>query len=335
MNHGSHIHKQRKKVKVKAHLLFKIHQMLRDGVPNREYASFIYPISNRSFCICNGSFMLHPTSSFKDCCDLKYGFDVKVLLDVGHVCEVENGFQSQWLSNVCKAQQFMQSVQKAANVVKVETGAEEWWESYSPFKDTRSSLNSMQFVKKYASVAVLNGQLYHFGGEGFHTGNLNNSSLQRISGFKDHPYVGKTYILLELQLRTDSVSLVVLMDAIAPQRCRYNNALHYHIESMIYSCLESRNNTIIDHLFKGCGLLSKILQTYSNPVLSREHNEEDVFDNVIQRVIQVKNSFLFDAHTWTTNCHSRHTSIIQIRDYRNVEPGCSWILDEYILLFID
>ncbi|GKA33566.1 putative development/cell death domain, kelch-type beta propeller containing protein, partial [Tanacetum coccineum] len=42
-------------------------------------------------------------------------------------------------------------------------------ESYSPFKDTKSSLNSMQFVKKYASAAVLNGELYHFGGEGFHT----------------------------------------------------------------------------------------------------------------------------------------------------------------------
>ncbi|PWA57187.1 hypothetical protein CTI12_AA411480 [Artemisia annua] len=42
-------------------------------------------------------------------------------------------------------------------------------ESYSPFKDTRSSLNSMQFVKKYASAAILNGELYHFGGEGFHT----------------------------------------------------------------------------------------------------------------------------------------------------------------------
>ncbi|GJZ01839.1 putative development/cell death domain, kelch-type beta propeller containing protein, partial [Tanacetum coccineum] len=42
-------------------------------------------------------------------------------------------------------------------------------ESYCPFKDTKSSLNSMQFVKKYASAAILNGELYHFGGEGFHT----------------------------------------------------------------------------------------------------------------------------------------------------------------------
>ncbi|GJV97482.1 putative development/cell death domain, kelch-type beta propeller containing protein, partial [Tanacetum coccineum] len=42
-------------------------------------------------------------------------------------------------------------------------------ESYSPFKDKKSSLSSMQFVKKYASAAILNGELYHFGGEGFHT----------------------------------------------------------------------------------------------------------------------------------------------------------------------
>ncbi|PWA88848.1 SIT4 phosphatase-associated family protein [Artemisia annua] len=53
----------------------------------------------------------------------------------------------------------------------------------------------------------------------------------------------------------------------------YNNALHHHIESIIYSCLESTNNTIIDHLFQGCGLLSKILQTDSNPVLSGEDNQ--------------------------------------------------------------
>nr|XP_043609147.1 serine/threonine-protein phosphatase 6 regulatory subunit 3-like isoform X2 [Erigeron canadensis] len=53
----------------------------------------------------------------------------------------------------------------------------------------------------------------------------------------------------------------------------YNNALHHHIESIIYSCLESTNDTIIDHLFQGCGLLTKILQTDNNPFLSGELNQ--------------------------------------------------------------
>ncbi|XP_076938173.1 uncharacterized protein LOC143606219 [Bidens hawaiensis] len=53
----------------------------------------------------------------------------------------------------------------------------------------------------------------------------------------------------------------------------YNSALHHHIESIIFSCLESTNNTIIDHLFQGCDLLTKILQTDNNPVLSEEPNQ--------------------------------------------------------------
>lgn len=53
----------------------------------------------------------------------------------------------------------------------------------------------------------------------------------------------------------------------------FNNALHHHIESIIYSCLESTNNTIIEHLFQGCGLFAKILQTENNPFLSGESNQ--------------------------------------------------------------
>ncbi|KAJ9558882.1 hypothetical protein OSB04_013496 [Centaurea solstitialis] len=52
----------------------------------------------------------------------------------------------------------------------------------------------------------------------------------------------------------------------------YNNALHHHVESIIFSCLESTNDTIIDHLFQGCGLLVKILQTDNTSVVSGELN---------------------------------------------------------------
>lgn len=52
----------------------------------------------------------------------------------------------------------------------------------------------------------------------------------------------------------------------------YNNALHHHVESIIYSCLESKNNTIIDHLFLECSLTTKILQTDKTPILSGDIN---------------------------------------------------------------
>ncbi|KAL2557467.1 SIT4 phosphatase-associated family protein [Forsythia ovata] len=53
----------------------------------------------------------------------------------------------------------------------------------------------------------------------------------------------------------------------------YNNALHHHVESIIYSCLESKNNAIVDHILQECNLIGKILQTDKNPTLSGELNE--------------------------------------------------------------
>ncbi|PWA99812.1 hypothetical protein CTI12_AA003200 [Artemisia annua] len=53
----------------------------------------------------------------------------------------------------------------------------------------------------------------------------------------------------------------------------FNNALHHHVESIIFSCLESKNNTIIDHLFQECGLATKILQTDKSSVLSGEGDQ--------------------------------------------------------------
>lgn len=57
--------------------------------------------------------------------------------------------------------------------------------------------------------------------------------------------------------------------------CRYpfNNALHHHVESIIFSCLESKNITIVDHLFQECGLVPKILQTERSPTVSDELNQ--------------------------------------------------------------
>ncbi|XP_044473269.1 serine/threonine-protein phosphatase 6 regulatory subunit 3-like isoform X2 [Mangifera indica] len=48
----------------------------------------------------------------------------------------------------------------------------------------------------------------------------------------------------------------------------YNNALHHHVESIIYSCLESKSDTMVDHLLQECDMIGKILQTDKDPVLS-------------------------------------------------------------------
>ncbi|KAL3849445.1 hypothetical protein ACJIZ3_011327 [Penstemon smallii] len=53
----------------------------------------------------------------------------------------------------------------------------------------------------------------------------------------------------------------------------YNNALHHHVESIIYSCLESKNVAIGDHLLIDCSLVEKILQKDKSPTLSGELNQ--------------------------------------------------------------
>ncbi|KAL5832887.1 hypothetical protein ACOSQ3_016561 [Xanthoceras sorbifolium] len=53
----------------------------------------------------------------------------------------------------------------------------------------------------------------------------------------------------------------------------YNNALHHQVESIIFSCLESKNDTMVDHLLLECDLIGKILQTDKNPILSGESNK--------------------------------------------------------------
>ncbi|KAL4576947.1 hypothetical protein LXL04_013048 [Taraxacum kok-saghyz] len=45
----------------------------------------------------------------------------------------------------------------------------------------------------------------------------------------------------------------------------FNNALHHHVESIIYSCLEGTNDIIIDHLFQDCCLITKIQQADNYP----------------------------------------------------------------------
>ncbi|KAF9599548.1 hypothetical protein IFM89_038814 [Coptis chinensis] len=56
----------------------------------------------------------------------------------------------------------------------------------------------------------------------------------------------------------------------------FHNALHHLVESIINSCLESKNSCIVDHLFQECNLLGKFLQTDSHPVLSTDVNKPTI-----------------------------------------------------------
>ncbi|KAH8931595.1 hypothetical protein BDL97_19G030700 [Sphagnum fallax] len=45
----------------------------------------------------------------------------------------------------------------------------------------------------------------------------------------------------------------------------FNNMLHHHVESIISLCLESNSQTLLDHLFKDCNFLTKLLTADENP----------------------------------------------------------------------
>ncbi|GLU02494.1 hypothetical protein SLE2022_197430 [Rubroshorea leprosula] len=53
----------------------------------------------------------------------------------------------------------------------------------------------------------------------------------------------------------------------------YNNALHHHVEIIILSCLESKNDMMVNHLLQECDLIGKILQTDKQPILSGDSNQ--------------------------------------------------------------
>ncbi|XP_044504625.1 serine/threonine-protein phosphatase 6 regulatory subunit 3-like isoform X2 [Mangifera indica] len=53
----------------------------------------------------------------------------------------------------------------------------------------------------------------------------------------------------------------------------YNNALHHHVESIIYSCLESKSNNMVDHLLQECDMIGKFLLTDKDPILSGDSSK--------------------------------------------------------------
>ncbi|XP_040991874.1 serine/threonine-protein phosphatase 6 regulatory subunit 2-like isoform X2 [Juglans microcarpa x Juglans regia] len=56
----------------------------------------------------------------------------------------------------------------------------------------------------------------------------------------------------------------------------FNNSLHHHVESIILSCLESKSDSIVNHLLRECDLIGKILQTDKHPILSGDSNQPTI-----------------------------------------------------------
>ncbi|MED6155840.1 hypothetical protein PIB30_009048 [Stylosanthes scabra] len=52
----------------------------------------------------------------------------------------------------------------------------------------------------------------------------------------------------------------------------FNNLLHHHVESIILSCLDSRNDAIVDHLLLECDLIGRVVNADKDSVLSADKN---------------------------------------------------------------
>ncbi|CAI9268165.1 unnamed protein product [Lactuca saligna] len=101
----------------------------------------------------------------------------------------------------------------------------------------------------------------------------------------------------------------------------FNNDLHHHIESIIYSCLESTNNTVIDHLFQGCRLFPKILQTENNPFHSGEHIhiQESIEWNEWQATTLQDRNMVENVYRWACGCGKLQPADIPITA-RTIKP---------------
>ncbi|KAF6167859.1 hypothetical protein GIB67_027637 [Kingdonia uniflora] len=56
----------------------------------------------------------------------------------------------------------------------------------------------------------------------------------------------------------------------------FNNALHHNVDTIISSCLESKNNSLISHIFRDCNLAGKILQLEGKSVISCDSDQPTI-----------------------------------------------------------
>ncbi|KAL9273694.1 Serine/threonine-protein phosphatase 6 regulatory subunit 3-like protein [Drosera capensis] len=56
----------------------------------------------------------------------------------------------------------------------------------------------------------------------------------------------------------------------------FNNSLHHHVETIITSCLESKNLALVQHILHDCNLVGRILEAEKHPTLTSDSDEPTV-----------------------------------------------------------
>jgi len=56
----------------------------------------------------------------------------------------------------------------------------------------------------------------------------------------------------------------------------YNNFLHHHVESIIFSCFDSKNGSLCEHLLRDCSLVTKILEAEMKITLTTDLSKPTV-----------------------------------------------------------
>uniref|UniRef100_A0A2P2M4R3 Serine/threonine-protein phosphatase 6 regulatory subunit 2 n=1 Tax=Rhizophora mucronata TaxID=61149 RepID=A0A2P2M4R3_RHIMU len=56
----------------------------------------------------------------------------------------------------------------------------------------------------------------------------------------------------------------------------YNNFLHHHVESIIFSCFEAKNSSLAELLLRDCDLVGKILEAEKNSILAADQSKPTI-----------------------------------------------------------
>ncbi|KAG6548720.1 hypothetical protein Mapa_009875 [Marchantia paleacea] len=64
----------------------------------------------------------------------------------------------------------------------------------------------------------------------------------------------------------------------------FNNMLHHHVESILTSCIESNSQALIDHLFKDCDFISRLIAADGNPYAPDTRTEPRAINRTPPRI---------------------------------------------------
>ncbi|RYR42887.1 hypothetical protein Ahy_A08g039323 isoform B [Arachis hypogaea] len=111
----------------------------------------------------------------------------------------------------------------------------------------------------------------------------------------------------------------------------FNNLLHHHVESIILSCLESRNDAIVDHLLHECDLIGRVISADKDSILSADKNLPTVpatgkraprVGN-IGHITRVANKLIHLSHNRSNILSCLQVGYVFFLMYRKFRPFCT------------